>query len=144
MSNNPYTLSSLSGFGSRAQLDTGTLGVAVLTINHTADVNRLVALEAAGHPEHFEGWHQWTTPHLEVSGPPSLLAAVDGEARTWEPPLRFDIRPQALRVRIAPGQSGASPAFLQAPVTMSTVVGLFRVMCGRPSGIVAHPLVDPT
>jgi len=138
VSNNPYTLSSLTGFGSRARLDTGALGVATVSIDHPSDVHRLVALEAAGHPERYGGWRQWTTRNLEVRGPPSLAAAVDGEARTWEPPLRFMIRPDALRVRIALGQSGASPAFLHRPVAVSSLVGLGRVVCGRPSGIVTH------
>ena len=142
VSNNPYTLSSVAGFGSRAQLNAGVLAVTSVSINRTADVNRLVALEAAGHPERFAGWRQWTTRHLQVLGPSSLAAAVDGEARTLAPPLRFTIRPAALRVRIAPGQRGASPALLHAPVTASTLVGLARVVRGRPSGIVAQPTAD--
>ena len=87
VSNNPYTLSSVTGFGSRPRLDTGALGVATLTINRTSDVSRLVALEAAGHPERYEGWRQWTVTDLEVRGTPSLAAAMDGEAHTWKPPL---------------------------------------------------------
>jgi len=137
VSNNPYTLSSVTGFGSRARLDTGRLGVATLTISPTSDVNRLIALEVAGHPERYEGWRQWTATALEVHGPPSLAAAADGEARTWETPLRFVVRPGALRVRIAPEERGASPALLHAPAGASTLAGLARMVRGRPSGIVA-------
>lgn len=136
VSNNPYTLSSLSGFGSRARLNMGALGVASLSITRTSDVDRLVALETAGHPERYEGWRSWTARHLEVEGPSPLAAAIDGEAREWTPPLRFRIRPLALRVRIARGQSGASPAFGRAPLAVSTLAGLWRVVCGKPSGIV--------
>ncbi len=138
VSNNPYTLSSLSGFGSRPRMNTGSLGVATLSISRPTDVSRLVALEATGHPERYEGWRQWTTSDLEITGPPSLAAATDGEAHTWVSPLRFTIRPAALRIRIGPGQSGASPAFLWAPVGVSTLLGLGRVVLGRPSGIVAE------
>jgi diacylglycerol kinase family enzyme len=140
VSNNPYSLSSLTGFGSRARLDTGMLGVATLSINRTSDIDRLVALAVAGHPERYPGWRQWTAPNLVVRGPPSLAAAMDGEARTWDPPLRFTIRPNALRVRIAYGQPGASPAFRHAPapVAGSTLVGLARVVRGQPSGIVTE------
>ncbi|MGA2836973.1 MAG: diacylglycerol kinase family protein [Acidimicrobiales bacterium] len=137
ISNNPYRLNSLTGLGSRPSLDTGMLGVATLTVNRPADVSRLVALEAAGHPERYGGWCQWSARHLEVGGPPSLAVAVDGEARTRTPPLHFAIRPAALRIRIAHGQRGASPAFLTAPVRASTLVGLGRIVAGRPSGIVA-------
>jgi len=139
VSNNPYALSSVSGFGSRPRLDTGSLGVATLSISRPIDVNRLVALEAAGHPERFRGWRQWTTSVLEVTGPSPLAVATDGEAHAWAPPLHIAIRPAALRVHIAPGQPGASPAFLWAPVGVSTLVGLGRILRDRPSGIVgAH------
>lgn len=144
ISDNPYTLCSVIGFGSRPLLDTGTLGVATLTISRTSDVNRLVALEIAGHPERFGGWRQWTADRLEVRGPQPLAIAIDGEARTLEPPLEFVIRPGSLRVRIADGQFGASPAFRQAPMAASTLLGLLRVARGRPSGIVALPGMGPS
>ena len=129
-------LSSVSGFGSRSRLDGGVLGVATLTVKGLSDVDRLVALEAAGHPERYQGWRDWTTKNLEVRGPSVLAAAVDGEARTWTTPLRFAVRPGALRVRVSVDQPGASPAFLHAPVTVSTLLGLARVVRGVPSGIV--------
>ncbi|MGO8723588.1 MAG: diacylglycerol/lipid kinase family protein [Acidimicrobiales bacterium] len=136
ISNNPYVLSSVNGFGSRSRLDGGVLGVATLTVNGPSDVNRLVALEAAGHPERYQGWRDWTTTNLEVRGPSMLAAAVDGEARTSTAPLHFAVRPGALRVRVSLDQPGASPAFLHAPVAVSTLLGLARVVRGRPSGIV--------
>lgn len=137
VSNNPYRLASFSGFGSRPSLDSGMLGVATLTIHRPTDVNRILALEAAGRLDRYDGWCEWTAREVEVGGPPTLAAAADGEARTWEPPLRITIRPGALRVRIAPGQRGASPAFFVAPVSASTLLGLWRIVRGRPSGIVA-------
>ena len=142
VSNNPYTLCSVIGFGSRPWLDSGALGVASLTIRHPSDVNRLVALEIGGHPERFEGWRQWSADQLQVRGVGELVAAIDGEARTLKPPLAFAIRPRSLRVRIADGQPGASPAFRQAPVGVSTLTGLFRVARGRSSGIVVRPGTD--
>jgi diacylglycerol kinase family enzyme len=136
VSNNPYRLSSLTGFGSRARLNGGALGVATLSVTRTTDVNRLVALEGAGHPERYKGWRQWTDQHVVVDGPPPLAAAVDGEARTWASPLRCRVRPGVLRVRIPPGQAGASPAFLRPPLSVTTFVGLARISWGRPSGII--------
>ncbi len=137
VSNNPYRLSSLVGFGSRPRLDGGTLGVATLSISRTSDLHRLVALEASGHPERYQGWRQWSTHKVTVEGPPSVSAALDGEARAWEPPLRFVVRPRALRVRIGAHETGASPAFLHPPLSATTLVGLTRVLWGRPSGIAA-------
>ncbi len=137
ISNNPYVLSSLTGFGSRARLDTGALGVVALSIKRTSDAARLVALEVAGHPERYEGWREWTAVESQVCGPSSIIVAVDGEARTLSSPLRCSIRPAAVRVRISSGHLGASPAFLFAPIAASTLVGLARIVRGRPSGIVA-------
>ena len=111
ISNNPYTLSSLAGFGSRPRLDSGFLGVATLTVHHASEANRLVALELAGHPERFEGWHQWTARQVDVHGPPTLAAAMDGESCKWKSPLHFAIRSGALRVRIAPGEYGVRRPF---------------------------------
>ncbi len=136
MSDNPYRLASFSGFGSRPSLDAGMFGVATLTIRRPTDVSRLLALEAAGRLDRYDGWCEWTTLDVEVRGPPALAAAADGEARTWMPPLRITIRPGALRVRISPGQRGASPAFFVIPVRTSTLVGLWHIVRGRPSGIV--------
>jgi diacylglycerol kinase family enzyme len=134
VSNNPYTLSSVSGFGSRARLDTGRLGVAAVAIDRPADVDRLVALEAVGRPDRFQGWQEWTAPELEVRSSGPVTAALDGEARVYEPPVHFTIRPAALAVRIARGQRGASPAFLHPPLGVSSLVGLVRVALGRPNG----------
>jgi diacylglycerol kinase family enzyme len=136
VSNNPYRLSSVSGFGSRPVLDGGELGVATLTLQRPSDVDGLVALEIAGHPERYPGWRQWSAASLEVRGPGTLHVGLDGEARTLSSPLHFACRPRSLRVRIARGEVGASPAFLWAPLTSSTLVGLWRVLWGRPSGMV--------
>ena len=117
-------------------MNTGTLGVATLSVKRPSDVNRLIALEIAGRAEEYEGWREWTATELEIRGrPPSLAASSDGEAHSWPPLLRFVIRPGALRVRVAPGASGASPALLHAPLRASTLAGLARLVCGRPSGI---------
>jgi diacylglycerol kinase family enzyme len=135
VSNNVYRLSSVAGFGSRPRLDGGALGVTTLSVHGAPDVDRLVALQVAGHPERFEGWRQWTSQDLVVGGLPALAAAVDGEARKCDPPLHFRIRPGVLRARIAPGEPGASPALLHAPMSANTFAGLVRIVFGKPSGI---------
>src|SRR5204862_331638 len=52
----------------------------------------------------------WIGPRLEVSAPAAVPAGVDGEAVDLSPPLRFAIRPAALRVRISSRHPGASPS----------------------------------
>ena len=52
----------------------------------------------------------WTAPCLEVTGPAVVHAGIDGEAVDLSPPLRFAIRPAALRVRIA-AHHARRPAF---------------------------------
>jgi diacylglycerol kinase family enzyme len=47
-----------------------------------------------------------------VTGLGPVHAGVDGEAADLSPPLRFAIRPAALRVRISSRHPGASPSGL--------------------------------
>ncbi len=136
ISNNPYVLKSLWGFGTRPHLDLGTLGIVAVRIDGPGDVQRLMALEAAGHADRFSGFRSWTTPALDVRSSASVAAGIDGEACSLNPPLRLEIHPGVLRVRVAHGLPGASPAMMRAPLTASTVVGLWRIVRGQPSGLV--------
>jgi hypothetical protein len=75
-----------------------------------------------------------------ITGPPAVAAALDGEVRTLDTPLRFQIRPSVLRARIALDEPGASPALLHPPMSASTIVGLIRVVVGQPvDGVVVAP-----
>jgi hypothetical protein len=62
---------------------------------------------------------------------------VDGESVVLTAPVRFESRPAALRVRVAHGHPGVSPAQRRVPLAASTVVGLWALVRGRPSGLVA-------
>lgn len=134
VSNNPYRFTSLAGFGSRPRIDGAVLGVATVRVDGPIDANRLVALEAVGQVERYRGWKSWAVPQLEVNSTAPVPAGIDGESCTLTPPLRFAIDPGALRVRMAFGQSGASPAMAHPPLSASTVVGLWRLAFGRQSG----------
>ena len=94
VSNNPYALDRPLVRGTRPVLDTGQLGI--------------LAVDAPGSP-HPPG-QAWSTPRLEVSAPAPVHAGVDGEAVDLSPPLRFAIRPAALRARIFSRHPGASPS----------------------------------
>lgn len=110
VSNNPYTLASFDGLGTRARLDTGLLGVVSLTVNSAEDARRLLAFQAAQELSRFPGWHEWLVEQFQVEAGERLPIAVDGEALTLEPPLRFEILPAALTVLLPPLAPGRSPA----------------------------------
>jgi diacylglycerol kinase family enzyme len=95
VSNNPYALDRPLVRGTRPALDTGQLGI--------------LAVDAPGVSPHPPG-RAWTEPRLEVSAPAPVHAGVDGEAVDLSPPLRFAIRPAALRARISSHHPGASPS----------------------------------
>ena len=97
VSNNPYALDRPLVRGTRPTLGGGQLGV--------------VVVDTPGDIQHPLG-RAWSAPHLEVSAPAPVHAGVDGEAVDLDPPLRFAIRPAALRVRISPRHPGASPSAL--------------------------------
>jgi diacylglycerol kinase family enzyme len=97
VSNNPYRLGPTLGSGTRPKLDSGRLGVVDFA------------------PPGSEGdagvrWREIALEDLDVEADTPIPLGIDGESVTLEPPLRFRIRPRALRVRIAPDHPGASPA----------------------------------
>jgi len=111
VSNNPYALDRPLARGTRPALDSGQLGI-------------VVVVDAPGDSPQPPG-RAWSAPHLEVSVLEPVHAGVDGEAVDLSPPLRFAIRPAALRVQISSRHPGASPSArpsrrgrLRAPPTL--------------------------
>lgn len=92
VSNNPYALDRLPARGARPALDGGRLGIVVLDAPSRGPLGPGRA---------------WTAPALEVSAPAAVHAGIDGEAVELDPPLRFAIRPAALRVRV-PSRHGSA------------------------------------
>jgi hypothetical protein len=70
----------------------------------------------------------------------AMTASVDGEAAQFDPPLRFRIRPHALRVRIAPGHPAASPSALEPDGAWHAV----RALAGIATGHDPRPLSGAT
>jgi diacylglycerol kinase family enzyme len=97
VSNNPYLLGPTNGSGTRPRLDAGTLGI--------VDFSPPIGTEKAK-----ARWRELTATELTVESDEPVPLGIDGEAATLEPPLRFRVRPQALRVRIARDHPGASPS----------------------------------
>jgi diacylglycerol kinase family enzyme len=99
VSNNPYLLGPTLGSGTRPRLDTGSLGV--------VDFHPPIAGEKSAAAR----WRELSTAELEVECAETRLpVGIDGESVTLEPPLRFRVRPRALRARIARHHPGASPS----------------------------------
>ncbi|MBO0876734.1 MAG: NAD(+)/NADH kinase [Pseudonocardia sp.] len=131
VSNGPYRLDRLTGFGTRPRLDSGVLGVVAVTVDRARDVPILLAAEAAGQVHRFHGYQEWTTPEFEVdSREPLVDVGVDGEALRLPPPLRFRCLAGALRVRI-PLEAGPAPAAAAPAGPAEAVVGLARVLAGH-------------
>jgi diacylglycerol kinase family enzyme len=95
ISNNVYRLGTIVGSGTRPDLDGGQLGVAV--IGRKGNHSRSMV-------------ERWSVPSMEVEGQGPVAVGIDGEAAAFDPPLRFVMRPAALRVRIAPQHPGCSPS----------------------------------
>lgn len=112
VSNNSYRLGNLIGSGTRPRIDDGRLGLAVLESPSDGYRPRL---------------RQWDAPTFEVDSDGPLPAGVDGEALVIDPPLRFTIRPGALRVRIAPHHPGASPAAAMPDNFADAMLRLIRI-----------------
>lgn len=109
VSNNPYgrTLHTLI---SRPRLDSGRLGVIALKLPESPRDRALLAAITAGRPERLPGFVAWEALRFEVDSGDLVDAGIDGEALRLAPPLRFIIRPGALRVRLPEHAVGPSPA----------------------------------
>ncbi|MCU1370565.1 MAG: diacylglycerol kinase catalytic region [Ilumatobacteraceae bacterium] len=135
VSNNPYVLSSLAGFGSRARLDTGELGLAAAEIGRGVDIAAFVAADAAGRLGSVAGWNEWTAPCFTVTSGAPIAVGIDGEALVIDSPLEFRSRPGAVRVRLPHDAPGYSPAALEDYSPAWTVGALIRAAFGRPTPI---------
>jgi diacylglycerol kinase family enzyme len=130
VSNNVYKLEGVGGLGTRARLDEGVLGVIVIEIHNGAELAQLVSLSSAGRGSAYTGWHEWTAPVLEVRSGSPINTGIDGEAVTIDPPVRLEIQPGALRVRIAPHHPGVSPARVASVVQHGALGHLVRLAFG--------------
>jgi diacylglycerol kinase family enzyme len=130
VSNNPYELQHLSGMGTRDRLDTGQLGIVSLYVGGPADVQRLAGLTAVGQVNRFAGWREWQAPSFEIRSNQAVEVGVDGEALLLEPPLRFEIRPAALTVRLP--TSASRPPRAVRVTSGATVKALWRLTMGKP------------
>src|SRR5262245_47692302 len=91
-------------------MDLGVLGVVSIVLSSGSDVQALVALESLGQLRRFAGWLEWSTPRFVIDSGAPIEIGIDGEALVMDPPLVFESRPSALRVRTPTHAPGISPA----------------------------------
>jgi len=121
VANNQYRLGGAAGAGTRPAVDRGTLGITVV------DPPSSVSPGPGGQLP----WRQWSTPEFWVESDDRVPAGVDGEAAVLDTPVRFRIRPGALRVRIAAGHPGASPSSVEPVGGFVALRVLGRIAMGR-------------
>ena len=132
VSNNPYQLRSLAGMGTRERLDLGALGVVTIRISSASDASLIAALEKSGHPERYRGWLEWSAPQFRIDSGGPVEIGLDGEALKLDPPLVFETKPGAPRVRLPRHAIGRSPAAMAVNVlSQATITQLARLAAGR-------------
>ena len=122
VSNNRYRLGRAVGSGTRPRIDDGQLGITVVGAPTGPS-------EGARLPQ--RPWQEWTASVFEVDADHPVPAGIDGEAVKLEPPLRFNIRPGVLRVRIARLHPGASPSAMLPEGLWQSARALARIAAGR-------------
>jgi diacylglycerol kinase family enzyme len=120
VSNNQYRLGRTLGSGTRPRLDDGLLGVAVMS-SPSAQEGRRPRLRS------------WSAPDFEVDSEGPVATGIDGEAAQLQSPIRFRIRADVLRVRVAPQHPGASPSAALPEGLAASALSLARIAIGRPS-----------
>jgi diacylglycerol kinase family enzyme len=106
VSNNPYRPPRPGTRGTREGIDSGLLGVVAIRVLTPRALAEIGATERTGAVPRFPGSLDFTAPAFTVDSTGPVDAALDGEALVMEPPLRFESRPSALRVRVMPAEHG--------------------------------------
>jgi diacylglycerol kinase family enzyme len=105
ISNNPYGSGDLAGLGRRPRIDTGLLGVVVVTVTSAAQAVSLLG------GEHGRGLQRSTAHEVVVEADAAQIpVGVDGEALLLDTPVRCTVRPGALRVRLPRDRPGTAVA----------------------------------
>jgi diacylglycerol kinase family enzyme len=133
VSNNPYQVAQLRGGGTRERLDGGVLGVVSVRVDTAADAEKLAALELAGNVRRFASWNDWTPSEFEVRSAGPVEIGIDGEALTLQPPLRFEIRPGALTVRLP--RIAAQRSRAVRVIAKPMLAALWQTVLARPTGV---------
>ncbi len=86
----------------------------------------------------FGGFHAWSAPTFDVTSGGPIEIGLDGETQVMDPPLRFSIRPDQVRVRLPRHAPGYSPA-ARALGWREGLWELWGIVLGHPSRFQAEP-----
>jgi len=131
ISNNPYDLQRPWVAGSRPRLDTGMLGILSASLQDADEIARFVTLMTIGQEWRTEDVRQWSAATFEVDSTGPVALGIDGEAVRMTPPLRFESRPGALRVRLPATASGLSPSAAAVGMSSRDLRRLVAIAVGR-------------
>ena len=128
VSNNPYGTGDPAGLGRRPRIDTGYLGVVVVTVRSAGHAAGLLAGRRG------PGLQVVTAREVVVeSDGPEIPVGVDGEALLLPSPVRCTIRPAALRVQLPRDRPGVPVARPPLDLAMLRRQALTVTRLARPS-----------
>ncbi|MGB8650784.1 MAG: diacylglycerol kinase family protein [Mycobacteriales bacterium] len=117
VSNNPYGTGDLAGLGRRARLDGGVLGLVAVSVGSARQAAALLRGRRSG------GVTAVTTREVVVESEDGRVpAGVDGESLLLPTPVRCQVRPGALRVRLPRERPGVPVQ--QPPVSVQRLLDL--------------------
>ena len=131
VSNNPYDLRRPRVAGSRPRIDSGTLGILSASQRNADEIARFVTLMTIGQEWRMDDIRQWSAATFEVDSTGPVALGIDGEAVQMAPPLRFESRPGALRVRLPAAASGLSPSAAAVGMSGRDLRRLVTIAAGR-------------
>ncbi|MEU8240244.1 diacylglycerol kinase family protein [Actinoplanes missouriensis] len=102
VSNNPYAADDIAGLGRRYRLDGGVLGVLAVTVRNAADAAGLISGRGRARSLTVRNTGEVV---IDADGP-AVPVGIDGESVVLPTPVRCEIRPGALRVRVPRNRPG--------------------------------------
>jgi diacylglycerol kinase family enzyme len=131
VSNNPYDLRRPRVAGSRPRIDSGTLGILSASLRNADEIARFVTLMTIGQEWRMDDIRQWSATTFAVDSTGPVALGIDGEAVQMAPPLRFESRPGALRVRLPATASGLPPSAAAVGMSGRDLRRLVTIAAGR-------------
>ena len=133
LANNPYEYRGVKTAGTRPRLDTGELGIDVVSYDTPRELSRMVGALQRGAGADATGLTRWTATSITIESTAETIAAgVDGEYLQFPAPLEVRVRPAVLRIRLPHDRPGLPPPPRSGAA--ETLNDLWAVARGRSSG----------